>query len=119
MIYTRKGMSSSLTCRHPCISVAGYKVLVENENTGGGFLGSGTISGYHRYSTGKKWAGKGLGSHDRGLSSRTTNGPETQLIVREVELRCQRLRTFQTKIYFSPGKNLCTSKEGRLRAADS
>lgn len=58
------------------------------------------------------------GKPDRGLSSRTTNGPDTQLIVREVELKCQRHRTFQTKIYFSPGKNLCTSREGRLGAAD-
>lgn len=93
-------------------------MLVENENTGGGFLGSGPVSGHPRCSTGKKWAGKGMGSHDKGLNSRTTNGPETQLIVREVELRCQRLRTVQIKIYFSPGKILCTSREGRLGAAD-
>lgn len=94
-------------------------MLVENENTGGGFLWSGVVSGHHRYSTGKKWAGKGMGSCDRELSSRTTNGPDTQLIVREVELRYQRVMSSQTKIYFCPGKNLCTNREGRLGAADS
>ena len=116
-IYTGKEMSFSLPTQHPRIGVAGYKVLIENENTRGCFLGSSSVSGRHRYSTGKKWAGKGLGSRDRRLSSTTTNGPETQQTGREAGLRLLRLMVFQTEIYSFPGKNLCTSREERLGAA--
>lgn len=100
-IYTGKEMSFSLLSQHPCIGVAGYKVLIENENTGGCFLGSSTVSGHHRYSTGKKCAGKGLGSCDRRLRSTTMNRPESQQTIRAVGQRVLRLIAFQPKTYSS------------------
>lgn len=110
-------MNFSLPSQHACIGVAGYKVLIENENTGGCFLGFSMVSGHHKYSTGKKWAGKGLGSRDRRLSSTTMNRPESQQTIREVGQRVLRLMAFQATTYSFPGRNLCTSREGRLGAA--
>lgn len=60
-VYTRKEAGFSFPTQHPCVGVAGYEVLIENENTRVCFLGSSMVSGYHRYLTGWERAGKGPG----------------------------------------------------------